>query len=229
MPAPAMLVAVSWIGFGVGVVLNATVAVVVVYSLVLPRARSGPQRMSLAINRAVRWLFVPLAATRRTYEQVDAMLAPIGPVALRAQLVVWLVSFCVGYALMQWPFTGSLAKALPTAAASLFSVGIAHPVPNANSLVTVLAAGTGAVAVALQIAYLPAIYSAYTRREALVTMLESRAGLPAWGPELLIRHCLVGITDTLPELYDDWEQWSAELSESHTSYPVLLLFRSPDP
>ena len=77
----------------------------------------------------------------------------------------------------------------------LFSVGIAHPVDSANSLVTVLASGTGAVVVALQIAYLPAIYTAYNRREALVTLLESRAGLPAWGPELLIRHRLVGITD----------------------------------
>jgi hypothetical protein len=26
-----------------------------------------------------------------------------------------------------------------------------------------------------------------------------------------------------------WEQWAAELCESHTTYPVLLLFRSPDP
>jgi hypothetical protein len=224
-----MLVTVLWIGFGVGLALNATVAAVVVYSLVLPRAQSGPQRMSIAINRAIRWLFVSVAARRRTYEKVDGMLAPIGPVAVLAQLVVWLFSFWVGYALMQWPFTRSLGEALPTAAASLVTVGIAHSAASANSLVTVLAAGTGAVVVALQIAYLPAIYSAYNRREALVTLLESRAGLPAWGPELLIRHRLVGITDTLPELYDDWEQWSAELSESHTSYPVLLLFRSPDP
>jgi hypothetical protein len=70
--------------------------------------------------------------------------------------------------------------------------------------------------IALQIAYLPAIYSAYNRRETLVTMLESRAGVPAWGPELLVRHRLVAITDTLPELYDEWEQWSAEVNESHT-------------
>ncbi len=30
-------------------------------------------------------------------------------------------------------------------------------------------------------------------------------------------------------LYADWEQWAAEVTESHTTYPVLLLFRSPEP
>src|ERR1700683_623607 len=60
-------------------------------------------------------------------------------------------------------------------------------------------------------------------------MLESRAGVPAWGPELLARHQLVGIIDALPQFYADWEVWAAEVAESHTTYPVLLLFRSPEP
>jgi hypothetical protein len=60
-------------------------------------------------------------------------------------------------------------------------------------------------------------------------MLESRAGIPAWGPELLARHQLVGIIDTLPDFYSAWEEWSADLAEGHTTYPVMLLFRSPDP
>ena len=85
------------------------------------------------------------------------------------------------------------------------------------------------VIVALQIAYLPALYAAFSRREGLVSLLESRAGLPAWGPELLARHQLVGISDTLPELYAAWEEWAADVAESHTTYPILLLFRSPEP
>jgi hypothetical protein len=60
-------------------------------------------------------------------------------------------------------------------------------------------------------------------------MLASRAGEPSWGPEILIRHQLVGIVDSLPDFYGQWEQWAADVSESHTTYPVLLLFRSPDP
>ena len=38
--------------------------------------------------------------------------------------------------------------------------------------------------IALQISYLPTLYSAYNRRETEVTLLKSRAGEPAWGPEL---------------------------------------------
>jgi hypothetical protein len=44
-----------------------------------------------------------------------------------------------------------------------------------------------------------------------------------------MRHQIVGITDTLPDFYAAWEAWSADLAESHTTYPVLLLFRSPEP
>lgn len=62
-----------------------------------------------------------------------------------------------------------------------------------------------------------------------MTTLEARAGAPAWGPEILARHTLVGLLDALPGLYGDWEKWSAELAESHANYPVLLRFRSPNP
>lgn len=70
---------------------------------------------------------------------------------------------------------------------------------------------------------------AFSRREVLVAMLESRAGAPAWGPELLARHQLVGILDTLPDLYKDWETWAADVAESHSTYPIPLLFHSPEP
>ena len=62
-------------------------------------------------------------------------------------------------------------------------------------------------------------------------MLGSRAGTPAWGPELLLR-TRFGIPEgdihpVLNELFDRWERWSAELAESHTTYPTLIWFRSP--
>ena len=111
----------------------------------------------------------------------------------------------------------------------MFSVGLVQPAKSGNDVLVVLAGATGAIAVALQIGYLPAIYQAFNRRESLVTLMESRAGVPAWGPEILMRHQLVRITDALPGLYADWELWSADLAESHISYPVLLWFRSPEP
>jgi hypothetical protein len=85
------------------------------------------------------------------------------------------------------------------------------------------------IVIALQIAYLPTLYNAYNQRETLVTLLAARGGEPAWGPEILWRHSLLGLLDNLPELYRSWETWSATVSESHTSYPVLVHFRSPQP
>jgi hypothetical protein len=162
----------------------------------------------------------------RTYEAKDAVLAPTGPVALVAQLLLWAGSFVVGFALMLYSTTNSLGDALLQATASLFTVGAVHVGGPQNSAVDILAGAIWVVVVAMQIAYLPALYGAFNRREGLVALLDSRAGVPAWGPEVLVRHQLVGITDTLPEFYAAWEAWAADLAESHTTYPVLLLFRS---
>jgi len=35
--------------------------------------------------------------------------------------------------------------------------------------------------------------------------------------------------DQLPVIYQAWERWSADVAESHSSYPSLLRFRSPEP
>jgi hypothetical protein len=36
-------------------------------------------------------------------------------------------------------------------------------------------------------------------------------------------------SDTLPDLYAQWENWTAEVAESHTTYLPLMRFRSPRP
>src|SRR2546421_8625525 len=114
------------------------------------------------------------------YETKDAILAPTGPMALLVQLVTFLGLFVIGYGFMLWHWTGSLALGLREAGLSLFSIGTAHVGGPTNETLIGLVAGTAAITIALQIAYLPAIYSAFNRREALVALMESRAGTPAW-------------------------------------------------
>jgi hypothetical protein len=92
-----------------------------------------------------------------------------------------------------------------------------------------LAAGIGLLVIALEIAYLPALYSAFATRETEVTLLATRAGIPAWGPEILARHYWLDTMKELPPLYADWERWAAAVSESHANYPALMFFRSPAP
>src|SRR5262249_33520176 len=74
--------------------------------------------------------------------------------------------------------------------------------------------------------YLPVIYQSFSRREVIISMLDARAGSPPTALELLRRHSVHGTRDSLDSLLHDWEHWSAELLETHISYPVLAYFRS---
>jgi hypothetical protein len=215
--------------FAIGLVVVLLTAVTVLFTMVLPRSPRGFERVSVFVNRMVRLSFMSLSRLVRSYEAKDVVLAPTGPVALVAQLLLWAGGFIVGFAVMLCPTTVNFGDALLQATASLFTVGAVHAGGAQSSSVDIAAGAVWVVVVAMQIAYLPALYGAFNRREGLVALLESRAGVPAWGPEVLIRHQLVGIADTLPEFYAAWEAWAADLAESHTTYPVLLLFRSPEP
>jgi len=215
--------------FTLGLVIVLLTVTDVLFTMVLPRRPSGIDRLSLLINRCVRLIFVVLSRLAKTYEGKDAILAPTAPVALVAQLLVWAAALAIGFGLMLVPTTHSVGDGVLQALTALFTVGAIHVAGPANDGVDIAVGAIWVVIVALQIAYLPALYSAFNRREGLVSLLESRAGVPAWGPELLARHQLVGINDALPDLYAAWEAWSADVAESHTTYPVLLLFRSPEP
>jgi hypothetical protein len=219
----------AWLGWLIGLAILGLTWTLVVYTLVVPRPLRGPARVSVGLNRAVRWVFFALARYAPSYEAKDAVLAPAAATAVLAQLVVWLVLLAVAFVVMLVPYTHDLGAAATQIGDAMFTLGAARSAHGTNEAITILAAASGFIVIALQIAYLPALYSSYNRRESLITMLASRAGEPSWGPEILIRHQLVGIVDSLPDFYGQWEQWAADVSESHTTYPVLLLFRSPDP
>ncbi len=218
-----------WLLFVLGLVLTLLTWGSLVATFVLPRGHSMFLRAPSALLRRIYRLFLQLSRPLGSYTAKDSLLALAGPIAVLTQLAVFLLAFLLGLAMMLSPWAPSFVDALRVTGASEFTVGLAHPIARSNELLVVLAAATGLVTIALQIGYLPAIYQAFARREALVTLSESRAGIPAWGPEVLLRHQLVSTTDALGGFYADFEKWSAELAESHSTYPVLLLFRSPEP
>jgi hypothetical protein len=121
-----------------------------------------------------------------------------------------------------------VGRGMLEAGSSVFTLGFLSSSDSQQTFVDFCAAATGPVMIGLLVGYLPAMYSAYSQREAEVTMLQARAGVPAWGPEILMRHMQIpGLIDQLPALYQGWERWAAQIAESHTSYPVLIHFRSP--
>src|SRR5439155_12046569 len=155
------------------------------------------------------------------------------PAILLAQLFVWLGISFAGFVLLLWPFEPmGLGSAFTGAGSAMFTLGFSEPRGGVPSAIVFVAAVTGLMTIALQIAYLPTLYAAFNRRETEVALLNARAGVPSWGPELLARtHYALGsgvsTIDTLPDLYARWERWAADVAESHTTYLPLVRFRSP--
>ncbi len=222
----------AWIGAVAGVLILLATTRDIVGALVVPRVFSA--RLSRFVSGCVRVGYRTICKPINNYETRDRMLAWAGPTQLLTRLLVWVSLLLLGYSLLLLPATHhSFWRAFDEAGSSLFTLGYAGPTNGASRIIGYLAAYTGLIVVALQIGYLPTLYSAFNRRESEVTLLVARAGAPAWGPELLVR-TRFGIPDgdvheLLNDLFVRWERWSAELTESHTTYPTLIWLRSPRP
>jgi hypothetical protein len=206
----------------------------VIGTLVVPRRIRS--RLARAVAVTVDMVFHFVADRFDSYEPRDRILAAQASIQLILQIVVWLAVFELGFALLMWPSVGTvgLVGAFELAGSSLCTLGYLAPPHGAPTGLADLAALVGLGTVALQIGYLPTLYAAFNRREGLVTMLDSRAGVPSWGPELLARTHFglgsgVSAMDKLPEFFEEWERWSADVSESHATYLALVNFRSPRP
>ena len=220
----------AWLGAAVGVGLVAATGTSVVATLVVPRRRRD--RLVTGIDRTVDAAYRVLTGRIQDYLRRDHLLAAQAPIQLLLQLAAWLLLYLLGFALLLWPLDpGGFGPALAQAGSSLFTLGYASPTGTAATAVDYLASASGLVVVALQIGYLPTLYGAFNRRETEVTLLISRAGLPAWGPELLARTRFGYQPDdrgvVMSDFYLNWERWAADVAESHSTYAVLTRFRSP--
>ncbi|MFF3005561.1 hypothetical protein ACFVTF_22420 [Kitasatospora sp. NPDC057940] len=180
--------------------------------------------------RVLRTVLRLYATPFRGYHAQDRALTWLAPLILLGMLGMWLSGMLLAYTLLLHGTSElSWSVAIREAGSSLFTLGYASGERLQLSAIDFMAAASGPLVIALQIAYLPTLYAAYQRRETEVTLLQSRAGEPAWGPELLARQSLVDTETALPQLYRDWERLAADIGESHSNYPVLLSFRSPQP
>ena len=208
---------------GIAVIVGTTSSVL--RNLVVPRRLRS--RLTRIVGRAVGAPFRVLAYRSTVYETRDGLLAWSAPLAIIVILVTWLLLYMVGYGLLIYAISDlGWTTALRESGSSVFTLGFASTDRGRLTTVDFAAAITGPIVIGLQVGYLPALYGAYNRRESEVTMLDSRAGEPNWGPEILARHSSVSSLDNLSELYRGWERWAADVSESHSNYPVLIYFRS---
>jgi hypothetical protein len=201
-------------------------------TLIVSRPVNSP--LTRWVDRLVDWAYDHVVSRLADARRRDELRATQAAAVLLGQLAAWLLVAYIGYALLLWPFaTGGVVSAFTDSGSSLFTLGFAVPAGSAPAAIVFLASATGLVILALQIAYLPTLYAAFNRRETQVALLNERAGVPSWGPELLARtHYALGTgvstLDSMPDLYAQWESWAADVGESHTTYPVLVRFRSPE-
>ena len=206
-------------------------------SIILPRRVTRKFRLTRLFYR-VTWgiaTFVAnLFSARKTRE---TLLGFSGPSSLLLLLAVWAVGLVLGFGMMQYgagsavSITGGQPGFMTDfylSGTTFFTLGLGDVVPRSHlaRALVVAEAGFGFGFLAAIIGYLPFIYGSFSDREIEITLLDSRAGTPPTAGELLRRHAYPGGREALRELLKDWEQWSAELMESHLSYPVLAYFRS---
>lgn len=219
-----------WISLGLlvlGAILIFGTLLSAVRTVILPRGTAST--LNRIVFRVTYVSFTTVARKRRTYEDRDRVMAPFGPVSLVLLGMVWLAAVATGYSLVFWA-TGadSFASGAVFSGSSITTLGSAPPTSGLHQAISYSEATLGLFLGALMITYLPTLYSVFSRREVQVSSLEVRAGNPPSAGEFLIRYHNLGWLDRLDEVFLKWERWFNELEESHTSYPVLTFFRSPE-
>src|ERR1700712_5235801 len=234
---------VHFIALLVGLLFGFAVFVDAFQTIVLPRRPSGRLRITRLFFLVTWTPWSAIAKRTRNRAVREELFGMYGPLSLLLLLVLWgtlliltfaLVFFAIGSPFQELggPVSGAALGELRTdlyvSGTTLFTLGLGDVVPHgvvARSLV-IFEAGVGLGFVALVIGYLPVLYGAFSRREVSIALLDARAGSPPTASELLRRHGFDGGDQAIIVLLSEWERWSAELLESHISYPILCYYRS---
>jgi len=206
-------------------------------TIILPRRVTRPVRLTREFYRLTWPPWVLLAKAMHKPKAREEYLSLYGPLSLLGLLAMWAGGIIFGYSIVQWALHAQLN--IPDASTSFgtylylsgttfFTLGYGDvtPLNPLGRAIEVVEAGTGFGLLAIVIGYLPVLYQSFSRREANISLLDARAGSPSSATELLRRYNTAGNLDDLRLLLHEWERWSAELLESHLSYPVLCYFRS---
>src|SRR6266508_1250252 len=203
--------------------------------IILPRHVSHRLRFARFFYRFTWRLRSWAAQWIRDHKRRETYLSTFGPLSLLLLLSVWATGLVAGFAMLQWGLQDRLYVAqkavsfgtyLYLSGTTFFTLGLGDVIPlgRVGRSLVVVEAGLGFGFLAGLISYLPIINQAFSRREVSISLLDARAGSPPTAAELLRRND--GDMSGLCQLLGDCERWSAELLESHLSYPVLVYFRS---
>ena len=205
-------------------------------TIILPRRVTRRFRYTRVFYRYTWLPWRRIALGIRTKRKRETLLSFFGPLSLILLLTSWALLLILAFALLQWAWGIQLAgemqrsfvSALYFSGTTLTTLGLGdlRPASTAARILAVWEGGTGFGFLAIVIGYLPVMYQAFSHRESNILLLDARAGSPPTALEMLRRHAEAGTLGKIDPLLHEFERWSAELLESHISYPVLALFRS---
>ena len=205
-------------------------------TVILPRRVQRHFRLTSIFYRN-SWRLWRGVATRLKGSAREVSLSWFGPLSLLVLLALWAFGIVFAFGALHWAAGSALVMPghtpgflddLYLSGTTFFTLGLGDVVPGVPiaKVLTVTESGLGFAFLAIIIGYLPVIYQAFSRREIAISMLDARAGSPPAAGELLRRHPIEADPDALGRLLAEWERWSAEILESHLSYPVLAYYRS---
>lgn len=196
-------------------------------------ARWWPSRL------AGRGAFVLMRGVARrlpdTSSARERMLSAFGPLLVIELLLVWVTLQITGFALIWWgldevPSIGGFGDAWYFSGVVYFTVGFGEivPVDAIPRTGAIVQAFFGVITMALVIGYLPSLYSAYSDRERRLITLDAgsderitpTALVKAWAPD--------ADPKKIDAQFEKWDEWAAGILETHSSVPLLAMFRSHD-
>lgn len=206
-------------------------------TVVFPRRVTRRFRLARLFYRTTWWLYTGMVRTLSSKKRQETYLSYYGPLSLPILLAFWAGVLIIGFSLLYWSPSDSIKKAegiadfascLYFSGTTFFTLGLGDIIPRTTAMRTlvVLESGMGFGFLAIIISYLPALNQSFSRREVSISLLDARAGSPPTAAEILQRHSEDHVMAAMTQLLHEWELWSAELLESHLSFPVLVYFRS---
>jgi hypothetical protein len=206
-------------------------------TIILPRRPAGRFRLTGLFYMATWGPWVRISRLTKHPKRRETWFSIYGPLSLILLLVLWAVLIMLGFGFIFYalgsPFSEGqgivgLRSDLYVSGTTIFTLGIGDVVPNGQltRMLVILEAGIGMGFLAVVMGYFPVLYSAFSKREVSISLLDARAGSPPCAGELLRRHAYDQSGEAISRLLEEWERWSAELMESHISYPLLCYFRS---
>ncbi len=219
----------------VGVFLVVSVLADVVNTLVTTTTSRWPWWLTRVLYR-VSWTTVRAFGRRISNpERRERFYSLFAPVSVLVMLVAWVAQQIFGFALIWWGVGGvdgadSFLDALYFSGVVYFTVGFGEVVPSdvVPRFGALIEAFSGVLTTALVIGYLPSLYSAYSEREQKLKTLDDGSEGRITPTNLVMSRCPSGDPGELDQFFSDWEAWIAQVLETHTTFPMLALFRSQD-